>query len=73
MGGNARENAAILMDVLSGRISPRRDIVILNAAAAIYAADKARSIKEGIKLAVQAIDSGMAMKKLELLKEYSFK
>lgn len=72
-GGNASVNAKILLDVLNGRTGPKRDIVILNAAAAIYAADKAKSIKDGIKLASESIDSGKALKKLELLKEYSNK
>ncbi|MFZ2357302.1 MAG: hypothetical protein WAW67_05755 [Candidatus Omnitrophota bacterium] len=48
-----------------------RDIVSLNAGAAIYAADKVNSIKEGIVLANECINSGKALKKLELLKKYS--
>jgi anthranilate phosphoribosyltransferase len=43
----------------------------LNAGAAIYAADKAASIKDGIALAIHSIDTGSALKKLQLLKEYS--
>ncbi len=70
-GGDASYNAKILLDVLNGKSGPKRDIVILNAAAAIYTADKAKSIKDGIKLAIDSIDSGSALKKLELLKEYS--
>jgi anthranilate phosphoribosyltransferase len=70
-GGNSSDNAAILMDILDGKRSPKRDIVLLNAGAAIYVADKAKSIKAGIKLAAEAIDSGRALKKLELLKEFS--
>lgn len=73
LGGPAAVNAKILLDILNGKAGPKRDIVILNAAAAIYAADKARSIEEGISLAAEAIDSGKALKKLELLKEYSKK
>lgn len=72
-GGNISENIKILLDILQGKSGPKRDIVILNAAAAIYAADKAKSIKEGIKLALESIDSGRALEKLELLKEYSHK
>jgi anthranilate phosphoribosyltransferase len=45
--------------------------VLLNAAAAIYVADKAKSIKEGVRLAAESIDSGRALEKLELLKRYS--
>jgi len=70
-GGIASDNAKILLDVLNGKLGPKRDIVILNAAAAIYAADKAESIKDGIGFASKSIDSGSALKKLELLKEYS--
>lgn len=72
-GGRAIDNAKILLDVLKGKGGPKRDIVVLNAAAAIYAADKARSIREGVKLASESVDSGSALKKLELLKEYSAK
>lgn len=70
-GGIASDNAKILMDVLNGKSGSKRDIVILNAAAAIYAADKADSIKDGIGLASESIDSGSALKKLQLLREYS--
>jgi anthranilate phosphoribosyltransferase len=70
-GGTAVDNARILIDILNGRLGPVRDIVVLNAAAAIYAADRVGSIKEGIGLAEESIDSKEALKKLELLKEYS--
>ena len=70
-GGSITDNAVIVMDILKGRVGPRRDIVILNAAAAIYAADRSKSIKEAMPLACESIDSGSALKKLELLKEYS--
>ena len=73
LGGDASVNADILLDVLNAKPGPRRDIVVLNAAAAIYAADKAASITEGIKIARDTIDSRAALKKLELLKEYSHK
>lgn len=72
-GGTVAENVRIMNDVLSGKLGFHRDIVVLNAAAAIYIADKAKSIKEGVGLASESIDSGMALKKLELLKEYSRK
>jgi len=65
------DNAKILLDVLNGKAGLARDIVILNVAAAIYTADKTNSIKEGIKLASESIDSGKALQKLKLLKEYS--
>lgn len=70
-GGPVSVNANILLDILKGEVGPKRDIVVLNAAAAIYAADKTGSIEEGIGLACEAIDSGEALRKLELLKEYS--
>ncbi len=70
-GGNAKDNAQILMDILDGKSGPKRDIVVLNAAAALYVADITSSIRTGISLAAKAIDSGKAAKKLELLKEYS--
>ncbi|MFA6216573.1 MAG: anthranilate phosphoribosyltransferase [Candidatus Omnitrophota bacterium] len=70
-GGSAEENAAVLLDILNGKPGCVRDLVVFNAACAIYAADRAASIKEGIQLAEEAIDSGKALKKLELLKEYS--
>jgi anthranilate phosphoribosyltransferase len=72
-GGTALDNATTLFDILKGKAGPKRDIVVLNAAAAIYAADKSSSIENGIKLASEAIDSGEALKKFELLKEYSLK
>lgn len=70
-GGNASDNARILIDILNGKAGPKRDIVVLNAAAAIYAADKTASIKEGVPLAADSIDSKRALEKLNLLKEYS--
>jgi anthranilate phosphoribosyltransferase len=72
-GGDASYNAKILLDILNGKNGPRRDIAVLNAAAAIYVAGKAKSIKEAISLATESIDSGKALKKFELLKEYSLK
>jgi anthranilate phosphoribosyltransferase len=71
LGGAVSDNAKILTDILKGKDGPRRDIVILNAAAAIYVADKTRTIKEGINLVSESIDSGRAWEKLQLLKECS--
>lgn len=73
MGGTVPDNAKILLDVLNSQPGPKRDIVVLNASAAIYAADRASSIKEAIKAACDSIDSGRALKKLELLREHSNK
>jgi len=70
-GGSAGENARILKDILSGKKGPRRDIVLLNAGAAIFLADRAKSMKEAAALAAESIDSMEAMKKLEALKALS--
>ncbi|MFA5350269.1 MAG: anthranilate phosphoribosyltransferase, partial [Candidatus Omnitrophota bacterium] len=70
-GGSVEENVKILRDVLNGKGGRARDIVLLNAGCAIYAADKTNDIAEGMKLAEASIDSKAALKKLELLKEYS--
>ena len=70
-GGTVSNNVKIMLDVLNGKPGPHRNIVVLNAAAAIYVCDKTESIKEGIGLACESIDSGKALKNLELLKEYS--
>jgi len=66
-GGNAVDNALIIRKILSGEKGPKRDIVLLNAAAGLYVGDKARDIKEGLNMAQDALDSGRAMEKLELL------
>lgn len=71
LGGSTAENVRIAKDILEGEKGSKRDIVLLNAGCAIYAADKAKSIAEGIKLAEKSIDSGAAFKKLKLLREYS--
>ena len=65
------DNVRIVTEILAGEKGPRRDIVILNAGCAIYAADKAKNILEGMRMAAESIDSGRARRKLELLKEYS--
>ena len=66
-GGDSRENARILIDVLSGEKGPHREIVLLNSGAAIYTAGKAGSIQEGIMEAIISIDTGEAMRKLNAL------
>ena len=70
-GGSAQYNAKIILDILKGVPGPKRDIVLLNAAAAIYAADSASSIKSGLRLARLSLDSGKAREKLETLKDIS--
>lgn len=71
LGGNIQENTRIAMDVLRAKEGCHRDIVLLNAGSAIYAADKVTTIKEGIGLAAKSVDSGKALEKLELLKKFS--
>ncbi|MBN2099712.1 MAG: anthranilate phosphoribosyltransferase [Dehalococcoidia bacterium] len=66
-GSNPSENAASVRRILAGAAGPQRDVVLINAAAAIVAGDKARSLPEGAKLAAEAIDSGRALDKLEQL------
>lgn len=70
-GGEAATNAAIVEGVLRGEGGPRRDVVLMNAAAAIVAGSAAGSLKEGIRLAQESIDSGAALKKLNELREFS--
>ena len=71
LGGTPEENAEISTDTLKGKKGPKRDIVLLNAAAAIVAGDKADNIGEGLEIAENSIDSGDAMEKLEGLKSVS--
>ena len=59
-GGSPAENAEIIMDIFSGRKGPCRDIVLLNAAAAIYLGDKATCIYDGYRIARDVVDSGQA-------------
>lgn len=70
MGADATSNAKIIENILKGEKGPKRDIILLNSAAAFYTAGRVKSIKEGIKLAEESIDSGAALKVLEnLIKE----
>lgn len=66
-GGDAARNAEITRSVLSGKKSAVRDVVLLNAAAALTVAGRAKGLSSGLKLAAQSIDSGAAMRKLDLL------
>jgi anthranilate phosphoribosyltransferase len=68
---NAQESKAMLLGVLQGRAGPARDIVVLNAGAAIYVAGVARSMAEGVDKARAAISSGAARAKLEELVEFT--
>lgn len=64
-GGSVEDNVAILRHVLGGGDGATRTVTVLNAAAAIYAADAAPSIQDAVALAVESIDSGAAMARLE--------
>jgi anthranilate phosphoribosyltransferase len=68
-GGNAKTNARILREVLCGMHGAARDIVLLNAGAAIYLGGKCAALNDGIALAAESIDSGKAYEKLEMLIE----
>ena len=70
-GDDADSNARITREILAGSKGPKRDIVLLNAGAAIYVGGRAKTIKEGIKAAEKSIDSGKAMAALEKLVEVS--
>jgi anthranilate phosphoribosyltransferase len=72
-GGNAQDNVGITMEILNGEKGPKRDIVLMNSAAALVAGDKAGNFNEGVEMASTAIDSGAAVKKLEEVKEVSNK
>jgi anthranilate phosphoribosyltransferase len=63
-GGDAQENADITISILGGEAGPKRNIVVLNAAAALYVSGRATSIQVGVRMAEAAIDSGAALRKL---------
>ena len=71
LGGSPEENAEITVNILKGEKGPKRDIVVLNAGAAIVAGGKADNLDTGIELANSSIDSGSALAKLEGLKSVS--
>lgn len=64
-GGDAVRNADLVQAVLQGEKGPRRDVVLLNSAFALLAADKVEDVRGGIELAAEAIDSGQALSKLK--------
>ena len=71
VGGSPRENAFITRRILAGEKGPRRDIVVLNAGAALVVSEKAAGIEDGMTLACEAIDSGAAADKLAQLVQFS--
>ena len=71
LGGNPEENAQITRNILNGEKGPKRNVVLINAAAALVAAGQAEDFKQGIQMAETAIDDGTAAKKMEALIKYS--
>jgi anthranilate phosphoribosyltransferase len=69
-GGDLARNAEIARAVLAGRPGPQRDVVLVNASAALVAAGKAASFPEGVQLAVRSIDTGAAWRKVEALERF---
>jgi anthranilate phosphoribosyltransferase len=67
-GSDAKSNAELLLAILSGKIGPQRDIVLVNASAALVAAGVAKDFSHGMELASRSIDSGAAAAKLEALR-----
>jgi len=70
-GGSPAENAAILLDIFGGQLGPRRDIVVINAAAALVVAGVAGNFREGAQLAAKTLSSGAAQEKLSQLKIFA--
>jgi anthranilate synthase/phosphoribosyltransferase len=70
-GGDAQENAGILRNILAGERGPKRDVVLMNTAAVLMAADKIKTLQHGVALAEEAIDSGRAMNTLDQLIKFS--
>jgi len=71
LGGDAQENAKIILDILKGKKGPQRDVSILNAGAVIYLSSMAEDLKEAMKIAEDSLDSGKALRKLLSLKEFT--
>jgi anthranilate phosphoribosyltransferase len=71
LGGNPEENAQITRNILNGEKGPKRNVVLINAAAALVAAGQAEDLKQGIRIAETAIDDGGAAEKMEALIKYS--
>ncbi len=70
-GGTAEDNVTITKALLKGERGPKRDVILLNAAAVLIAGDKASSFNEGLVLAAEVIDNGSAQRKLHQLVEFS--
>jgi len=73
-GGSPEDNAKIILDILNGKEKgPKRDVVLLNAAAAIFVAGKADNLREAVEIAAKSVDSGKALEKLNQLKDWTNK
>ena len=70
-GGTPEKNAKITLDILNGGRGPKRDAVLMNAGASLYIGGKAGTMKDGIALAAELLDSGKALETLHKLKEIS--
>jgi len=70
-GGTLDENTSLLRRVLTGTPGPQRDVVLMNAAAALLAGDRVETLKQGAALAKEVVDDGHALAKLEQLIEFS--
>jgi anthranilate phosphoribosyltransferase len=70
-GGDAAFNASLIRDVLDGKKSAHRDVVLLNAAAALVAAGRVDHLRDAVPLAAKSIDSGAALEKLQALITFS--
>ncbi|PYQ19832.1 MAG: anthranilate phosphoribosyltransferase, partial [Acidobacteria bacterium] len=68
-GGDPLANAGIARDILAGASGPKRDVVLLNAAAALVVAGRAEDLREGARQAAAAIDDGRAARLLERVRE----
>jgi anthranilate phosphoribosyltransferase len=73
VGGDVKANADIIRAILAGEKSPKRDVVVMNAAAALVAAGKADDIHVAVPMAQKSLDSGSAREKLEKLVAFSSK
>lgn len=71
VGGEAEENANIILEIFNGKKGPKRDVLLLNAGAALYINNKVQSIEAGVLLAAETIDSGRALVKLNKIIERS--
>ena len=71
LGGDVADNVQIIKDILDGTPGPKRDVVLMNAAAALVTAEHAPNLREGVRQAAESIDSGRARQKLLALAEFT--